>query len=277
MVRSEAGVRVGLPPGEHEFRIWQERVGYLEKSLIITIKAGEESRSELEYAADRLKLTEAEVLGWGNRQIDSVTIARPRVPRPATPKKDDNAQAKVEKANQRIRDELARLTIADFQDNLLSDVTVYFSDYHNIPIGLDTSATEHLKGLGNSTVSLTFNEVDLATALSRLLYSSRLSYFIEGGELRIATPEEVRRRGHPVPESFAEVLAKLQAVDGNVPWEDLLLGRGGDSAKAALANDANLERLTKLLTHSDVVVQRQVVGALKSFGTRAASARPALE
>lgn len=33
----------GLPPGEHEFRVWQEKVGYLEKSLKVTVKAGEET------------------------------------------------------------------------------------------------------------------------------------------------------------------------------------------------------------------------------------------
>lgn len=30
-----------VPAGEHEFRIWQERVGYVEKSVMIKVKAGE--------------------------------------------------------------------------------------------------------------------------------------------------------------------------------------------------------------------------------------------
>lgn len=30
-----------LPPGEHEFRVWQEKVGYLERSLKVVVKAGE--------------------------------------------------------------------------------------------------------------------------------------------------------------------------------------------------------------------------------------------
>ena len=28
-----------LPPGQHEFRVWQEKVGYLERSLKVTVKA----------------------------------------------------------------------------------------------------------------------------------------------------------------------------------------------------------------------------------------------
>lgn len=33
----------GLPAGEHEFRVWQEKVGYLEKSLKVVVKAGSET------------------------------------------------------------------------------------------------------------------------------------------------------------------------------------------------------------------------------------------
>lgn len=33
----------GLPAGEHEFRVWQEKVGYLEKSLKVTVKADAET------------------------------------------------------------------------------------------------------------------------------------------------------------------------------------------------------------------------------------------
>ena len=75
----------GLPPGQHEFRVWHERVGWLEKSLVVTIKPGEESRSDLEYEPNRLKLEEAEVQNWSNRQIDTRRVPQPFVPRRAAP------------------------------------------------------------------------------------------------------------------------------------------------------------------------------------------------
>lgn len=90
----------GLPPGEHEFRVWHERVGWLEKSLKITIQPGEEAESELEYAPDRLKLTEAEVLGWGNRQIDAQWIPRAMVPRPAVKQPKQEEEKKPDSAGQ---------------------------------------------------------------------------------------------------------------------------------------------------------------------------------
>ncbi len=73
----------GLPPGDHEFHVWHERVGYLEKKLRVTIKAGEPTRNALEYEPSRFELNEPDVLNWGQRQIDSVRnpIPLPRVPR----------------------------------------------------------------------------------------------------------------------------------------------------------------------------------------------------
>lgn len=41
-----------LPTGEHKFRIWQERAGYLEKDHAVTIKAGEENKVSFEYTAE---------------------------------------------------------------------------------------------------------------------------------------------------------------------------------------------------------------------------------
>ena len=80
----------GLPPGEHEFHVWHERVGWLEKKLAVTIKAGEPTRNALEYEPSHFKLNEPEVLNWGQMQIDSVRnpIPQPRVPRALAPKDD---------------------------------------------------------------------------------------------------------------------------------------------------------------------------------------------
>ncbi len=82
----------GMPPGEHEFRVWQERVGWLEKSLKITIKPDEQAKSELEYAPDRFKLTEADMLAWDKRLINAQRgVPQALEPRPAAqePKKDE--------------------------------------------------------------------------------------------------------------------------------------------------------------------------------------------
>ncbi len=45
-----------LPAGEHKFRIWHERTGYLEKSLTVKIEASQETQlGELKFSADRFK------------------------------------------------------------------------------------------------------------------------------------------------------------------------------------------------------------------------------
>jgi hypothetical protein len=43
----------GLPPGTHNFIVWHESVGYLERKLPLTIKAGETTNHKLSYAASR--------------------------------------------------------------------------------------------------------------------------------------------------------------------------------------------------------------------------------
>jgi len=43
-----------LPLGDHKFIIWHERPGYLEKSLLVTIVAGEEIKLDLSYHAKKL-------------------------------------------------------------------------------------------------------------------------------------------------------------------------------------------------------------------------------
>ncbi len=40
-----------LPPGKYDFTVWQEKPGYLTKSLKITVKAGEYTEEPLKYAA----------------------------------------------------------------------------------------------------------------------------------------------------------------------------------------------------------------------------------
>ena len=46
----------GLPVGEHEFRIWHERTGYLEKKFVVTVKAGDENVAKpLEYELSKFE------------------------------------------------------------------------------------------------------------------------------------------------------------------------------------------------------------------------------
>ncbi len=43
----------GLPPGTHKFRVWHERVGYLERSLSVKVKGGETTEiPEMEYTIE---------------------------------------------------------------------------------------------------------------------------------------------------------------------------------------------------------------------------------
>lgn len=45
-----------LPAGEHEFRVWQEKGGILERKLIVTIKPGQDNSYTLKYSADKFGL-----------------------------------------------------------------------------------------------------------------------------------------------------------------------------------------------------------------------------
>lgn len=46
----------GLPPSEHEFHIWHERCGWLEKSLVVNIQSGKTTAIDKTYAEDRFRL-----------------------------------------------------------------------------------------------------------------------------------------------------------------------------------------------------------------------------
>lgn len=44
-----------LPPGEHEFRVWHEGAGYLDKSLMVTVTAGQETEvKDISVTAERI-------------------------------------------------------------------------------------------------------------------------------------------------------------------------------------------------------------------------------
>ncbi len=43
----------GLPPGEHTFLVWHERVGWLEKSLVVNVQAGETTTVDRSYGLDQ--------------------------------------------------------------------------------------------------------------------------------------------------------------------------------------------------------------------------------
>ncbi|MFN8854847.1 MAG: carboxypeptidase-like regulatory domain-containing protein, partial [Planctomycetaceae bacterium] len=41
----------GLPAGKHEFTVWHEKKGYLDKKLVVEVKAGESKSVDLKYGA----------------------------------------------------------------------------------------------------------------------------------------------------------------------------------------------------------------------------------
>jgi hypothetical protein len=45
----------GLPPGEHSFFIWQERTGWLEKSFVVRIEAGQTTSTDRAFSVDRFR------------------------------------------------------------------------------------------------------------------------------------------------------------------------------------------------------------------------------
>ena len=45
-----------LPAGKHEFVIWQESGGRLEKEYAVTIKGDDTTEVEIEFAADQFKV-----------------------------------------------------------------------------------------------------------------------------------------------------------------------------------------------------------------------------
>ena len=49
-----------LPPGEYEFRIWQEKAGYLEKKFLVKIEADKPAEADLKYPAERFIREEKE-------------------------------------------------------------------------------------------------------------------------------------------------------------------------------------------------------------------------
>lgn len=44
-----------LPVGEHEFRVWHERVGYLDRKYKVVVKSGDNALKPMEVSTDKLK------------------------------------------------------------------------------------------------------------------------------------------------------------------------------------------------------------------------------
>jgi hypothetical protein len=45
----------GLPTGEHEFRVWHEKVGYINRKYVVKVKAGDNPQKAIEVSGDGLK------------------------------------------------------------------------------------------------------------------------------------------------------------------------------------------------------------------------------
>lgn len=162
----------------------------------------------------------------------------------------------AEKANRRVREALKAVTAISFADAHFDFVRGYLGDVHRIPLEFDASVRERFQDLGQVRITIHVEGEDLETVLQRVLHGPQLSYFVEAGTLWIATPEEVKRRGHPIPRSFAALLSQLHAIADKVPWERLLLGRQPDAVEAPQQTASQVEQLTKLLSHGDAVVRR---------------------
>jgi plastocyanin len=45
----------GLPTGEHEFRVWHEKVGYINRKYVVKVKAGDNPQKAIDVSGDGLK------------------------------------------------------------------------------------------------------------------------------------------------------------------------------------------------------------------------------
>ncbi len=184
-----------------------------------------------------------------------------------TADKSPEAAEKIKQANRRIEAALREKTEIAFENLPLSDVVSYLSDYHDITIQLHPSAQE----AAETPITSRMFGVEHADALPLILHQAKLSSRIDQGVLLIATPDEIRKRGGPIPRSFDDDFAKLQKADASVRWMALLNGSPEKSDLTAIP------RLAELLGSDDVVVQRLTARALVTFGSDARVAQSGLE
>ena len=109
---------------------------------------------------------------------------------------------KASKAEERIAAELDKQTEIDFQDQPLTDVVTFLSDFHNIPIIIDTEALAEEGIAIDTAITRTLTGVKLRSALKIILQPLQLSYVIEDEVMKITTiakeKERLQTRVYPV-------------------------------------------------------------------------------
>ena len=100
----------------------------------------------------------------------------------------------LSEAEQKIRAALDRPTVMEFIETPLSDVVAFMSDYHNMPIVIDTKALDDV-GLGTDTpVTKNLRGISLRAGLKLMLRELELTWLIADEVLQITTPEEAKTR-----------------------------------------------------------------------------------
>jgi uncharacterized membrane protein YgcG len=114
---------------------------------------------------------------------------------------------------QRIYEELDKLTNIQFPGNPLSDVIQYIQEYHQIPIQMQTRVLEDAGVATDTEVELSISGISLRSALKLLLEDVggvALTYVIEDEVMKITTVEEadnkLQVRVYPVADLVVTIL-----------------------------------------------------------------------
>ncbi len=134
-----------------------------------------------------------------------VLFPKPQVWKDLTERRRQYASVDLHKsspAERRIAAELDQPTDIAFSDTPLSDVVIYWAEYHNIPIILDQEALNDEAIPLDSPVTRTLTGVKLRSALKIVLQPLKLSYVIEDEVMKITTAtkeaEKLQTRVYPV-------------------------------------------------------------------------------
>jgi hypothetical protein len=94
------------------------------------------------------------------------------------------------KAAERIESELKNQTEIAFTDTPLTDVMTFLSDYHNIPILLDTAALTEANVVSDMPITRTLDGVSLESALNIVLAPLKLDYVIANEVMLVTTVKQ---------------------------------------------------------------------------------------
>lgn len=96
----------------------------------------------------------------------------------------------LSKAVQKIEAELEKPTEMDFQDQPLTDVVSFLSDFHNIPITIDVATLTEAKIKTDIPITRTLTGVKLESALNLILTPLKLDYVIDNDVMMITTAKQ---------------------------------------------------------------------------------------